>query len=123
MEPTATATVSDDVTYDDTHQEYYNYSSTYNYTYPYTYDDNEAYNYSGYEYPEWEFYGDSGDTGDYAVSPSPDPLREIGYGGLIPGVNYSAVLNHTAAGSGLYNGTVWNPKDYFFEVVINKCVI
>ena len=95
------------------------YSTTYNYTDPYDYYDNEGeayYNYSGYDYYD---YGE-------VSHPEPDPLREIGYGGLVPGGNYSSVVNHTAAaagGSGHYNGTVWNPKDYFFEVVISKCVL
>ena len=111
MEPT----VTDNVTGEDTYREdSYNYTNAYDY-----YDNGTYYNYTGYEYYD---YGQ--DPGLAEVS-SPDPLREIGYGGLVPGLNYSSVVNHTAAAggnSGLYNGTVWNPKDYFFEVVIKKCV-
>ena len=110
-------TVSDSATGSEFHHEeqYSNYSSAYyNYTGPYYdyYNGEGYYNHTGYD-----GYADY-DTA-YEVQQQPDPLREIGYGGLVPGLNYSSVANQ----SGLYDeASVWSPKDYFLEVVINKCV-
>ena len=118
-------TVSDSATGSESYQEgqYSNYSSAYyNYTGPYYdyYDGEGYYNYSGSGYDSSAAgYADYG-AGYEEVQQQPDPLREIGYGGLVPGLNYSSVANQ----SGLYDeASVWSPKDYFFEVVINKCVI
>ena len=110
-------TVSDSATGSEFYHEeqYSNYSSAYyNYTGPYYdyYNGEGYYNHTGYD-----GYADY-DTA-YETQQQPDPLREIGYGGLVPGLNYSSVANQ----SGLYDeASVWSPKDYFLEVVINKCV-